>query len=298
MTNQGTAVRKPSATTARGRPIRQARETEPLTALELEPLGSVPRHQLIRQIVRRKIISGELAAGERLPPEIELARLYGVSRITTTQALSALVSEGLIVRQQGRGTFVARRVDRKVRVARVTGSLEDLIQDARGVRTKLLGYEEVSAPPDVAELLEVRAGSPLMLITRLRLIGGSPLILARNYMRTEWARCLDPGKVDWDRTILELLEREAGLTIDIGQQTIQAETADATVATVLQVPVGSPVLQVRRLDISRKRGLIQYVISDVRADRYIYSMDLVRHREGERGFWRHSERPVQGRKSR
>jgi len=298
MTNQGTAVRKPSATTARGRPIRQARETEPLTALELEPLGSVPRHQLIRQIVRRKIISGELAAGERLPPEIELARLYGVSRITTTQALSALVSEGLIVRQQGRGTFVARRVDRKVRVARVTGSLEDLIQDARGVRTKLLGYEEVSAPPDVAELLEVRAGSPLMLITRLRLIGGSPLILARNYMRTEWARCLDPGKVDWDRTILELLEREAGLTIDIGQQTIQAETADATVATVLQVPVGSPVLQVRRLDISRKRGLIQYVISDVRADRYIYSMDLVRHREGERGFWRHSERPVQGRKTR
>lgn len=298
MTSPDTTLRKRKAPAAQGRPIRQIRERDPLASFDLEPLGGVSRYQLIRQIVRRKIISGELAAGERLPPEIELARQYGVSRITTTQALSALVSEGLIVRHPGQGTFVARRADRKVRIARFTGSLEDVIRSMRGVGTKLLGYEKVSAPPDVAELLEVRAGSPLMLITRLRLIGGSPLILARNYMRTEWARCLDPGKVDWDRTILELLEREAGLTIDIGQQTIQAETADATVATVLQVPVGSPVLQVRRLDISRKRGLIQYVISDVRADRYIYSMDLVRHREGERGFWRHSERPVQGRKSR
>ena len=117
-------------------------------------------------------------------------------------------------------------------------------------------------------------------------------------MRTEWARYLDPGKVDWDRTILELLEREAGLTIDIGQQTIQAEVADATVAAVLQVPVGSPILQVRRLDISRQHGPIHYTIADDRADRYIYSMDLVRHREGGKGFWRHSERPVQGRKTR
>lgn len=298
MANLTAAVRKPSETTARGRPIRQTRGRDQPTALELEPLGSVPRYQLIRQILRRKIISGELAAGERLPPEIELARQYAVSRITTMQALSALASEGLIVRQQGRGTFVARRADRKVRIARFTGSLEDLIRDARGVGTKLLAYEEVSAPPDVAELLEVRASSPLTLITRLRLIGGCASILARNYMRTEWARYLDPGKVDWDRTMLDLLEREAGLTIDIGRLMIEAETADATVAAVLQVPVGSPVLQVRRLDISRQRGPIQYMISDVRADRYIYSVDLVRHRDGERGFWRHSERPVQARKTR
>jgi len=194
--------------------------------------------------------------------------------------------------------FVARRGDRKVRMLRFTGSLEDLIRGARWAGTKLLGCEEVHAPPDVAELLGVRAGSPLTLITRLRLIGGSPSILARNYMRNEWARCLDPGKVDWDRTLLELVERGAGVTIDIGRQTIQAETADATVAALLQVPVGFPVLQVRRLDISRKHGPIQYVISDVRADRYIYSVDLVRHREGGKGFWRHSQRPIHRRKTR
>ena len=298
MTSPETTLRKRKAPAAQGRPIRQIRERDPLASFDLEPLGGVSRYQLIRQILRRKILSGELAAGERLPPEIELARQYGVSRITTTQALSALASEGLIVRQQGRGTFVARRVDRRVRVARITGFMEDLVRNSRGVGTKLLGYEEVSAPQDVAELLEVRAGSPLTLITRLRLIGGSPLNFSRSYMRTEWARYLDPGKVDWDRTILELLEREAGLTVDIAQQTIQAEVADATVAAVLQVPVGSPILQVRRLDISRQHGPIHYTIADDRADRYIYSMDLVRHREGGKGFWRHSERPTQGRKTR
>jgi GntR family transcriptional regulator len=298
MRSPETTLRKRKPPAAQRRLIRQTRKTEPLASFDLEPLGGVSRYQLIRQILRRKILSGELAAGERLPPEIELARQYGVSRITTMQALSALASEGLIVRQQGRGTFVARRADRKVRIAKFTGTLEDVIRDARGVGTKLLAHEEVSAPSDVAELLKVRARSPLTLITRLRLIAGSPSILARNYIRTEWARYLVPGKVDWDRTMLELLEREAGMTIDVGRLTIQAETADAAVAVLLQVPVGSPILQVRRLDISRRHGPIQYVVSDVRADRYVYSVDLVRHRQGENGFWQHSQHPIQGRKTR
>jgi len=88
------------------------------------------------------------------------------------------------------------------------------------------------------------------------------------------------------------------VTIDVGRLTIQAETADATVAALLQVPVGSPILQVRRLDISQRHGPIQYVVSDVRADRYVYSVDLVRNRKGENGFWQHSERPTQGQKAR
>jgi GntR family transcriptional regulator len=249
----------------------------------------LPRYQRIRHIIRHQILSGELSPGDRLPSEIELARQYRVSRITSSQALSALASEGLVVRQQGKGTFVSPRSGQPRRVAKITGFLEDVVRHASNVSTRLIAFEEIGAPPEVAELLGLRGGAPVRLATRVRLIESQPLTFARNYIRPEWAGYLDASGLESGLTVLELLEKRARLTIDTARQTIQATTADPIAAEMLQVAAGSPLLDMRRLDLSGRYGPIEYVVGYYRADRYMYSVDLIRRRSRNRNFWQHTE---------
>jgi GntR family transcriptional regulator len=83
-----------------------------------EPLhlvdGVVPKHQQLRNILS-ELVTTELQPGDMLPSERQLCADYGVSRITVREALGQLVSEGLLVRSQGKGTFVAHRVRRRRR---------------------------------------------------------------------------------------------------------------------------------------------------------------------------------------
>ena len=97
---------------------------------------------------------------------------------------------------------------------------------------------------------------------------------------------LDGTLLRSDRTVIELLESRARLRIDAARQVILANSADSEIGTMLEVPVGSPVLEVRRLDLSRRHGPIEYVVAYYRADRYAYSVDLVRRVAQKRRVWR------------
>jgi GntR family transcriptional regulator len=251
-----------------------------------DALSDLPRYQRIKHILRHRILSGSVLPGDRLPSEPELARQYGVSRITSGQALGALAAEGLAVRERGRGTFVAHRPGEVRRVAKITGSLEDILRHSRDVSTRLLGFEECKAPADVVEMLGTERADPVWVVTRVRLIDGHPLTFTRTYIQPRWARWLTESLLRSDRTVIELLESRTRLRIDAARQVIQANSADSEIGTMLEVPVGSPVLEVRRLDLSRRHGPIEYVIAYYRADRYAYSVDLVRRVAQKRRVWR------------
>lgn len=145
----------------------------------------IPLYYQLENVLREKITSGAYAGGDRLPTEIELIEEYKVSRITVRQALSALADEGLIERKQGRGTYITERKSKKRKFTgkiHLTGSLDELIEMGMDTPVKVLEMNRVDADLHEAELLQLKVGSPIFRLKRLRLVDGKPYSLILNYL--------------------------------------------------------------------------------------------------------------------
>jgi GntR family transcriptional regulator len=238
----------------------------------------IPLYYQLENVIREKISSGAFAAGERLPTEIEMIEAYGVSRITVRQALSALTEEGLIERQQGRGTFVANRKSRKGRFSgtiHLTGSLDELIAMGMDTPVKVLEMNLVEADQHEAELLQIKVGVRIYRLKRLRLREGKPFGLIFNYIPEEIGAKLTIEELG-SGALLHTMETKLGLNLDTATQEIHAELADPYVAKLLGVRVGTALLSIERTVYTDKGKPVEYVHTLYRSDLYGYSVRLVR----------------------
>ena len=137
-----------------------------------------PIYQTIAADLRERITGGRLRVGERLPSETELCRDYGVSRMTVRQALSSLQASGLLLRRQGKGTFVASTKGERS-ASRLLGFEEDTISRGLTPGSTVLasGWGELDAE---AQLLLDRSGpEPAFLVDRLRTVNDEPIGINR-----------------------------------------------------------------------------------------------------------------------
>src|SRR3954451_5591032 len=147
----------------------------------LKPKSDVPAHVQIEEQLAERIASRELSAGERLPPERELAQGLGVSRMTVRQALGSLAAPGLVERGVGRGTVVAhRKLDHDL--TRVAGLSERLERQGLEPGAQVREAVERNASWAIAAALELEPGSPVVRVRRLRLGNGVPLVLEDSYV--------------------------------------------------------------------------------------------------------------------
>jgi GntR family transcriptional regulator len=238
----------------------------------------IPLYYQLENLLREKILSGAFAAGDRLPTESELIQQYGVSRITVRQALTALAEEGLIERQQGRGTFVAERRTRRrpfEGTIHLTGSLDELIEMALDTPIKVLETTRVEADPHEAELLGLAPGEPVYRIKRLRLYEGKPFSLIVNYLPAEIGVRFTNEELS-SGSLLKRLESKFGFRLQSARQQITADLADPYVAGLLDVRVGAPLLSIERTVYTDDGRPIEYVHVLYRSDRYNYTVLLTR----------------------
>jgi len=200
---------------------------------------------LYRQLARHleaAIQGGRLKPGDRLDSEGLMSARLGVSRITVRQAIEELARRQIVVRKQGKGTFVTRPAVRHD-LKRLHGLLGSLFSQAEAASTELLRYELAAAPRDVAEMLNLRRGQKALGLDRRYLIGGRAVAFAQAWLAPEVA-ALPRAKADLIST--EDMMRAAGIRIAASQVSIRAEAAGATVGRVLKLPARTPVLVLRR----------------------------------------------------
>jgi len=240
----------------------------------------IPLYYQLENVLREKIASGAYAAGEKLPTEIELIEQYGVSRITIRQALAALSDEGIIERRQGSGTIVAARQSKKRRftgIIHLTGSLDELIEMGMETPVKVLEMNRVEADQHEAELLEVKIGTPIYRLKRLRMNDGKPYSLIVNYLPEEIGSQLTMAELS-SGALLHTMETKLGLNLDNAIQQIHAELADPYVAKLLDIRVGTALLSIERTVYTDKARPVEYVHTLYRSDLYGYSVKLVREK--------------------
>ena len=242
--------------------------------MQANPVSSlpVPRYHQIYLVLRERLAAGEFAADAPLPGEVELARTFGVSRMTLRAALDLLAQEKLIVRRRGRGTFACARAKAAAR-APMLGLLENLV--ANGLRTvvKLIELSEVPAGSEVAEALRIAASEPVQRAVRLRSYRGSPVSHLTTFVPASVARF---GRKELaDKPMLQLLE-EAGVSVAGADQTVSARLSDPATAPLLNLSLGSPLLAVRRVVYDDSGRPVQLLHGLYRPDRYHYRMHLTR----------------------
>lgn len=161
--------------------VLQGMATNPvlLSALSLD--SDIPLYSQLVSIVKRNISAGTLVTGDLLPSEAELCKTFDISRSTVRQAIGTLESEGLVVRKQGKGTFVA-----EPKVRRKTEMVYSFTSEMSGMgmtpSTKLIEFSVIDPTPDIVKVLELSGtDAKVYRFTRLRLVDGEPLLLSTSF---------------------------------------------------------------------------------------------------------------------
>jgi GntR family transcriptional regulator len=240
--------------------------------------SGIPLYYQLENVLREKISSGFYSSGEKFPTELQLISEYNISRITVRQALATLAADGLIERKQGKGTFVTDRKSKKRNfnnVVHFTGSLDELIELGIDTPIKILEMNEVKADSHEAEHLQVKIGSPIFRLKRLRLIDEKPYSLILNYLPQNIGLQLSHEELS-SGAILEAIETKLGFSLENAVQEIKAELADPYIAKILDIRVGTALLSIERTVFTKEGIPVEYVHTLCRSDLYGYSMKLSR----------------------
>jgi len=234
-------------------------------------------------VLRDRILSGAMAYGTRLSTENELAETHGVSRVTVRRALGELARERLIERRRSAGTRVIYRPSPAPVTADISGVLATLADMGRHTAVKLLSFEYVPAEGLVAQSLDVAPDVMLQRSVRVRSAYGVPISHLTTYVPESLAITFTRKELA-SLPLLELLER-AGARVGNARQRISAALATPEVAEALQVPTGSPLIELVRVVFDQNSKAIEHLHALYRPDRYAFEIDLVRAGKAGTEVW-------------
>lgn len=247
-----------------------------MSKLSLET--DIPLYYQLVNIIRRNITAGTLKPGDVLPSESEMCKNFDISRSTVRQAVSMLEDEGLVVRKQGRGTYVAQpKVNRKTeKVYSFTSEISSL---GLTPSSKLVEYEVMEPTPDIMKMLKLDSPSTLVYkFSRIRYVDGEALMLETSF----YPQYLYPHLT---RPMLEThsfysLLYEQGVVPHEAVDSYEAVVLSRREAELLGCRPGSSAFAVQRVSHTEDGQVIEFTQSLIRGDRV--KLDIRLHKDGVR----------------
>lgn len=222
-------------------------------------------------------IEHEYHAGDMISSERELSERYGLSRTTVRLALQELERLGLIVRQHGRGTFVADRSAQTTNLMQSYSFTEQMRELGRDPMTTILEFCDVEADKNLAEHMGVSLGEKLFKLKRLRSADGMPMMVERSYLPVRKFLSLKRPQLEC-KPLYDVIEKDYHEKISVAEEEFFASIARPADAYLLGISEGSPVLDLVRTTYNSSNEIVEYTLSVARADQFKYR---VQHRRSE-----------------
>jgi DNA-binding GntR family transcriptional regulator len=224
-------------------------------------------------ILKGKLERGEWSVGTQIPTEEELCRAYEVSKATVRQAISDLVRQGFLKRQQGKGTFVCRRVIPEG-LTMLTSFREIMLEAGLKFSTRLLARTMTMMTDDLSLKLQVPENRHLLYLKRVRSVAGEPLLLQETWL--PYTLCPQLLDANLEReSLLEVLEKRCRVRIVRVRDWIGVETANAEEAEALGLATGAPCLLLEQFFYAPE-GQVMYTRSLKNPERFRLVIDLER----------------------
>lgn len=222
-------------------------------------------------LLRTELSEGRFDIGAQIPTERELTERFAVSRITIRQAIDSLVQEGVLMRQQGRGTFVLAPPPRST-VTEFAGTLDVIETLGQSTDVRVLSTEYVPCPSRIAQDLRIETPQVhLLKVLRVRSSRGEPFEHLTNWVSPILSTQINPAELE-RRSLVSLL-KERGVKVDAADQIVSATLTTPEVSEFLETPVGSPLLQGHRIYYAGGTP-VMVLESLYRPDRYAYRVRL------------------------
>lgn len=235
----------------------------------------IPIYHQLEELIKHKINTAELRAGEAIPSEREYAEIYNISRMTVRQAVNNMVNEGLLYREKGRGTFVAKKKFEQ-NLTGLTSFSEDMTKRHHTPSTVIISLQPMKHSPLIIEKLKLMPTDLIYEIKRLRLADNEPIALETIYTPHKLVGPIEKSKING--SFYNYIEQHLKLKLTHGIQTIEAALANKDEMKYLKIEKDDPVLLMQRTTfISEDKDVpIEFVKSAYRADKYKFHLEMKR----------------------
>jgi GntR family transcriptional regulator len=241
--------------------------------MRIDRSSAIPLYHQFKMYIIEMIKNKNFNPGQRIPSETSLCTQFGLSRYPIRQALAELVQEGWLLRLRGKGTFVSTpRVQLSV-TWQLLGFNEDMERKGHKVETRILENRIDGSRTDVAENLQIQEQTPVVCISRLRLLDGYPYLVDYIYVRSD----LCPGLENLDLNNVSLFgtfRKYYGLTIARAHRTLTIESASASIAKMLLLKNGSPLFKLTDVCYSNTNVPVQFASVLINSERSEFVFDL------------------------
>ncbi len=205
-----------------------------------------PLYRQIKALILQALEVGEWRPGQVIPSEQELAARFGVSQGTVRKAIDEMAAENLLVRKQGKGTYVASHNDpralfRFLRLVPLNGDLSH-------PESVPLDCWRAKAGQEASRMLAIELGAPIIIVRRVLKFAYKPVVIDEIYLSGEVFKGLTAEVLQgWNGSLYSLFETRFGLRMIRAQERIRAVAADRNASEVLKVVEGTPLLSVERV---------------------------------------------------
>ena len=209
-----------------------------------------PLYLQIKALLLQSLDAGEWRPAEAIPSEIELAGRFGVSQGTVRKAIDALAADNLVVRRQGRGTFVATHTEEKASMFRFLRIRRSDGRDEYPV-SRLLDVRRAKATAEAARVLGLKPGDTVIVLRRILEYSGEPVVLDEITLPAALFKGLTKAKADsYHGSMYGFFETQFGVRMVKAEEKLRAIAADDTSARLLAVRPGHPLLAVDRITLT------------------------------------------------
>jgi len=204
--------------------------------------SSIPLYDQLGRVLRRFIEEEQLEPGDRFPAEETIAAQFGVSRPTANRAVQELISQGWLVRERGRGTFVQNQHIVDLALLSENLSLTEQFPRDAELRTEFIERKILKTEQRVAQAIGLASDAPILYLRRLRFVDERPVMVCDTYLPEARFAGLD-RRAFVRGSLYATLEEKYGFTIERSERRVEAEDViDPAVAELLRVPLFSPIL--------------------------------------------------------
>ncbi|MFZ9642333.1 MAG: GntR family transcriptional regulator [Candidatus Methylopumilus sp.] len=232
-----------------------------------------PLYEQIKRMLTQSLIDGEWKAGEMIPSEMELAARFKVSQGTVRKAIDELVSENILMRRQGKGTFVHTHNEEgmKLRFLRLTG------EDGKKAfpKNELLSCTRGKANAKIAKKLNLKTGASIIEIKRLLGFEGRPLIFDHIIVPSAEFAGLGAKQIEaYKGSLYRMYEQEYDIRMVRAEEDIRAVGAEAEAAQALNLAQGAPLLRIERVAFTYGDRPLEWRLGLCLTDSYHYRNEL------------------------